>query len=115
MAVIEVESEPIELPIEQAVPCGLVMNELVTNSLKHGGGADGNPEICVRVGAVDGGFYFQVSDRGPGMKSFPEGRSSFGKTLIEAVARQLRATVEVSSDSGTCVRVTVPGLALLGR
>ena len=67
-AMLEFGVERVDAAIDTAVLCGLVVNEIVTNSLKRGRSADGICSIVVGLRAHDGGFTLTVSDRG---RAFP--------------------------------------------
>jgi PAS domain S-box-containing protein len=107
-AVLSVEAVPVELPIERAVPCGLILNELLTNAFKHGRRNDGTCAVHVVVERTTDGFSFSVADEGPGLSSEPARRGSMGQTLIKALVRQLRATRTITVVGGTRIRIDVP-------
>jgi PAS domain S-box-containing protein len=111
-ATFELEAQPVELPIDRAVPCGLIVNELVTNALKHGRSDDGRCRLRIRVEPSAGGFAFEVADSGPGVAARPaaprSGAPSIGQKLIQALVRQLRAKLTTTHEGGTRVRVEVP-------
>ena len=98
---------------DRAIALSIIVNELVTNSLKHAfsDGASG----CVRVsGKVNGGgLELTVSDNGDGIKpARSRTRVGLGTKLVETYIRQLGATYDVdSSDGGTSHRILVPGIA----
>jgi PAS domain S-box-containing protein len=102
-AAIAYEVEPIEVPIDQAVPCGLVLNELLTNAIKHGRSPDGSCALRVVLRREPDAVVLAVSDRGPGFPSGPQHSGSLGMQLIRALSRQLGARVEVSREGGACV------------
>ncbi len=98
---------PVEIPIERAVPAGLILNELVTNAFKYGSRPDGSCYVRVDVEPLEDGFAFTVSDQGKGLGA-PEGRKvSMGTTLILALVRQLRARRIVGEGPGTSIRIEV--------
>ncbi|NBF41358.1 MAG: hypothetical protein GVY14_13175 [Spirochaetes bacterium] len=101
-----VECEPIALEIERAVPCGLIVNELVTNSLQHAFvGTDGG---AIRVRMLQRGrtYTLEVADSGDGMPQ--EVQKSLGMTLVEMLAEQIGGEIEVGAGSGTRITVTFP-------
>ena len=103
--------EGMELGIDLALPVGLLLNELVSNSLKHAFPDQREGEIRVELGpAPDGSLVLRVSDTGIGL---PPGMGSgdpaaLGLELVRAVSGQLGATLRVTSRDGTAVEVTVP-------
>ena len=109
-ATITYEVEPIEVPIDQAVPCGLVLNELITNAIKHGRSADGTCSLRVVLRRAPDAVVLAVSDRGPGFPSGPQNTGSLGMQLIRALSRQLGARVELGRDGGACVTLRMTRL-----
>jgi two-component sensor histidine kinase len=110
--------DPIELPIDRAVPLGLIANELLTNALKHAFPPSwiGEPRISAITTMSPGGMTsFAVEDNGTG---FPESgdveesdehcKEGLGLQLVHILSTQLDATVscgEPDSGSGTRWRI----------
>jgi len=100
---IEVEAEPLPLDIDRATLCGLVVNELVSNSFKHGfpDGRRGRIEVRLeRYG--DAAMRVSVQDDGVGWaEGFdPAASSSLGLQLVHILSRQLRGQLYLSGDGG---------------
>ena len=102
------------LPIDRAVTCNLLLNELLSNALKHAfpHGEGGT----IRIGMCEeGGRYdLRVTDNGVGMpKDYEVGKSkSFGLQLVDLLASQLGGTVDIKSDAGgTTVHVNFARMA----
>jgi two-component sensor histidine kinase/HAMP domain-containing protein len=102
---LSLDLEPISLSVNEAVPCGLILNELVCNSLKHAfdGREDGEMAVLLQHGVKEGQVRLCVRDNGTG---FPVGLDwrqarTLGLRLVRMLAGQLRAEVEFSSTSGT--------------
>ncbi|MHC1742545.1 MAG: PAS domain S-box protein [Syntrophobacteraceae bacterium] len=94
----------IELTLEQSVPCGLVMNELVTNALKHGFPDGRSGAIVVDlVPGDDGTLCLSVSDDGVGMAHDcdPLQASTLGMKLVSRLAGQLKGELSIESAAGT--------------
>ena len=105
----EFDLERVELSIDQAVPCGLILNELITNALKYGRDAAGQARLCIAVHPQGSGFEVAVTDGGPGMAQKPAPGGSLGYRLIDTLARQLRGKVSVTpTHPGTRVALLVP-------
>jgi PAS domain S-box-containing protein len=92
--------EPVEVTVEQAIPCGLVINELVTNALKSGRDAEGRCTLHLGVRRDGEHVVIEVRDRGPGFPEGPARAGSLGMTLIRTLARQLRAELGLHTDGG---------------
>ncbi len=109
---VEVE-EGVELPAERAVPLGLIVNEAVTNALKHAF-PDGRPgTVRVRLQRPEGGtLQLEVSNDGIGPQATRvEGQGAVaggGTRLIGALARQLGGSAEWRGPPGTTVVVAFP-------
>jgi PAS domain S-box-containing protein len=101
--------EPIVISAEKAAPVALMVNELVTNALKHAFKEKPDGTMAGRIGIKmsqpDGHFNIEVSDDGVGMAD-ASGEASFGMRLIKSLARQLRADIEWR-DAGPGTRVVI--------
>lgn len=96
------DTEALVVGIDQAMPCGLIVNELVSNSLKHGfpDGASGRIRLEVRRGTGNE-VAVRVSDTGVGLSAAtPGAEPSMGLQLVNDLVRQLRGRIEVSSGPG---------------
>ncbi|HQQ70230.1 MAG TPA: histidine kinase dimerization/phosphoacceptor domain -containing protein [Alicycliphilus sp.] len=104
--------EPVLLSIDMAVPCGLILNELVTNSLKHGlaNGRQGRLRVTLRRTAP-GFFALEVADDGRGLPPDFDllGGTSLGKRLIRSLVKQIDGGVQfLPAHPGTRVVLTLP-------
>lgn len=101
--------EPIHLPVTTAVPCGLILNELVSNAFKHAfkGRDSGKVIITLRVNDQDKA-QLTVRDDGIGLPSEKDWRqtTTLGLRLVQMLAEQVRAAVDVRSDAGTEFLIT---------
>ncbi len=105
---LQVAVESLAFDVDTVIPCALIINELVSNSLKHAfaGGfrPEGGPEIRIGLRRQDGGRYLlTVGDNGVGL---PEGFGiqscqSLGLKLVGALARQLKGDLRVGGGGGT--------------
>ncbi|MHB8890317.1 MAG: sensor histidine kinase, partial [Acidobacteriaceae bacterium] len=96
--------EPVPLSVNAAVPCGLILNELVSNALKHAFGERAGGEVAVSLrGTTEGQVCLHVRDNGSGLPAGLDWRhaDSLGLYLVQVLARQLHATVEVIGEGGT--------------
>jgi PAS domain S-box-containing protein len=106
--------EPVELSIEQAVPFGLILNEMMTNALKHAFPDGRGGEVHLALQRRDGGCVLRVADDGvgPGTASAGEGQTTLGLRLVQLLARQVRGEFELlARKPGTEARLTVASLA----
>ena len=94
--------DPIELSIEESMPCGLIINEVVSNSIEHAFPNGRNGEIYIEMKQLKNGIKLKIADNGIGISSNykPEDQNTFGYLLIYTLAAQLEAEVEVSISNG---------------
>jgi PAS domain S-box-containing protein len=108
-----VEVEDVHLAIDEAIPCGLIVNELVSNALKHAFPNGVKGEIAVRCrSGKDGWVKVTVSDTGIGLPAgFDiENTESLGLQLVTMLVKQLRGSMRlVTENGGTAVMVSFPG------
>lgn len=105
---VEVDAEHITIPIDRAVPAGLVVNELVTNALKYAfDNAGGHIRVHFRIISNRSEACVSVEDNGRGMQLPP--MKGLGLTLIEGFARQIQGRVEYAKvDVGSKVILCFP-------
>ena len=101
---IQVDVAAIDVPTDMAVPLALIVNELVTNVIKH----VGPPCRIVVQGGPQGTLTLSVSDTGQGPPE-KQARSGLGSRIVEAFATQLGARMETSRHpGGYTVSLTIP-------
>lgn len=106
---LETSLDPVIVAERQVVPLGLIVNEFVTNSLKHAFGAAGG-RIGVELTAVDGGgVRLTLWDNGGGMP--PQRGDGMGLRLIAGLARQINGDAAWDAGPGTRLVVTFPAEA----
>ncbi len=108
------ELEPVQLNIELAVPFGLILNEMMTNALKHAfpGGRGGEVQLVLNR-LADGGCVLRIIDDGvgPGSVVGSDSQGTLGLRLVRLLARQVRGEFELLARSpGTEARLTVHSL-----
>jgi two-component sensor histidine kinase len=110
---IQSEADEILLDIDRAIPCGLIVNELVSNALKHAFPLQDHQvgEIHISMHSVpgqDGQIELVVCDNGVGLPVDVEvaEAKTLGLTMVNLLSRQLRAELEVHRNQGTSVRIT---------
>ena len=99
--------DEIELDVDTAIPLGLIVNELVTNALKHAFPKDRKGRVDMSFRKVDDNtLRLEVSDNGIGIHRIlekKEERGGFGTKLIGLLVQQLDARMERRTDQGTSV------------
>ena len=96
--------DALPLTLDKAIPMGLIINELVSNSLKYAFPDGGTGQIHISLKAVgEDAFALVVSDNGIGLPADVEPKSprTLGLRLVYTLAQQLRAKVELVREGGT--------------
>jgi PAS domain S-box-containing protein len=109
------ELEPVLLGLNQAIPCGLVLNELLTNSLKYAFPDDRAGEIVVSLSCGDDEqVRLCVADNGVGLPAEFDWRTSnsLGLKIMNILGRQLDGSVEREPGDGAVFSLTFPRTAL---
>ncbi len=99
---LKIKVENIYLDIEKAIPCGLIVNELISNIFKHA--FKGREEGLVSLNFSKREKYeLSVQDNGVGMPSDLDmtNNNTLGLKLVDALVSQLHGTVEINRDNGT--------------
>jgi PAS domain S-box-containing protein len=93
------QADPAELGNDIAMPLALILNELLTNAVKHGCGAGGSNVVGVALRQSDGkdGFVLSVEDGGPGFELQAVKAQSSGLKLVQLLARQLHGEFQATS------------------
>ena len=104
-----VKADQVSLGIDLAIPCGLIVNELVSNSLKHAfkNRDDGRVVVCIRR-PDDEKVVISVADNGLGFPAEVDFRtvSSMGMTLILALTDQIGGTIALDRNNGTTFTIS---------
>jgi two-component sensor histidine kinase len=102
---------PVKVDLDQAIPCGLIVNEMLTNSLKHGftKGQAGEVRLSLRPEGEDQ-VHLEVIDDGVGLPPDFETRRgrSLGMQLIADLSRQLGGNLEIAGGPGAHFVVVFP-------
>jgi two-component sensor histidine kinase len=108
---LRLELEPIELDVESAIPCGLILNELVSNSLRHAFPDQAKGSILVRLHKNgDAHLKLTIRDSGVGLpkKTNPLESTSVGFRLIRGLLSQVDGDWSYKHRKGSEFLVTVP-------
>ncbi|RQD83749.1 PAS domain S-box protein, partial [Methanosalsum natronophilum] len=98
----------IYLDIETTVPLGLILSELITNSLKHAFRGRKKGGISIKFKYIDNKYVLEVSDDGVGMSKSDKKDSSgsIGLMVVEMLTRQLNGVLEMNGSDGTSFKLT---------
>lgn len=107
---ININVDQVSLPIDMAVPCGLIINELASNSLKYAFPSDTRGEINIMFRRDDAQYVLRVSDTGVGLPDDfdPERGKSLGMKLVRMLTGQLCGEMEHHNGMGTTFEIKFP-------
>jgi two-component sensor histidine kinase len=99
-------TEDIDLPLFYAIPCGLILNELITNSFKHAQGPEKKLKLEIDFKRVNDMLVLKVKDNGPGF-NFDQTLSSdsLGLDLVKSLAEQIDGKYTISNQNGCCFEI----------
>lgn len=102
-----IRAEAVELDIIHAIPCGLILNELITNSYKYAFADRDQGEICIGFHKLNDVYELRIADNGLGL---PEGFStrkakSLGMQLIGSLVRQIGGEIAIKNKQGACFTI----------
>jgi PAS domain S-box-containing protein len=106
---LKVDVGQVPLEIDRAIPCGLIVNELVSNALKHAFPERRQGEISIRLHCgADGRILLTVADNGTGLPPGVDFRdtSTLGLQLVNMLTKQLRGRIGMSGEQGTSWEIT---------
>ena len=99
-----VDADPVIEAIDRATPIGLIVNETITNALKHAFAGRAGGTIQVTLRRAEGKTLIRVADDGVGFNP-ANGGSGLGTHLLEMLTRQISGTLRTLQDQGTIVEV----------
>jgi two-component sensor histidine kinase len=92
--------------IDIMIPLGLIMNELIMNSLKHAFTDTKNCLILLSIICEGNKISINYSDNGKGIKDFNNNKNSLGMTLITNLVKQISGNMEIKNNSGAQFFIT---------
>jgi two-component sensor histidine kinase/ligand-binding sensor domain-containing protein/PAS domain-containing protein len=109
---IQIQADNVFLDIDRAIPCGLIINELVSNAYKHAfSDREEQGIVLIKLKQTESDYILVVKDNGVG---FPEGvdfrnTSSLGMEIVCILCQQIKATIELTYDDGAsfCIRFPI--------
>lgn len=115
--ILKKEIDRIFFDVDTAIPCGLMINELITNCLKHAFPGDLKGSVTVKLFKKDECYHLTVEDDGAG---FPEdidfqNTESLGLQLVNNLVNQLDGTIDLEGNNGTTFKVIFKELSYKKR
>jgi PAS domain S-box-containing protein len=101
--------QPLPLELDVAIPCGLIVTEMLTNSLKYAFSAETeSPQISLRLYQHNGQAHLEFGDNGVGFTDENLPGKSLGLQLISLFVKQLRGELQSSHENGLTYHITFP-------
>lgn len=105
-----VNANDVSVDIDTAVLCGMIINELVSNSLKHAFSGRREGKIFVNIRSLENKVVLIIGDNGIGMLAEidPDLVKSLGLKIVKILVKQLDATIVLDRKSGTVFTIEFP-------
>lgn len=100
---VEMQVEPIFLDIDKLIPCGLILNEIITNSIKYAFNEGQQGIISIWASLKNGICQLQLKDNGKGLPADfnPQKSKSLGLRLVDGLVKQIKGSWQVHTQEGT--------------
>ncbi len=109
---LKLDLQPLFLDLDYAIPCGLVLNELLTNALKYAFPKEhpSDKMIEIKLYQTDEKIYLEVRDNGIGLQpeDSPAGGAGLGLQLVHSLIEQIEGKIQVESKDGTRFQIVFP-------
>ncbi len=103
---LELEVPSLNLDVDTMIPLGLIINELISNSLKHAFKDRNGGKIIVRLKEEDGQLLLHIADDGGGVKDQIQ-TANFGQSLVRSLVRRLNGELKINTEDGYAVDLTI--------
>lgn len=98
---VQFDLEDLQLDLNTSIPCGLIINELITNSFKYGRSNDKPLIIQIELKQRAEHMYLRIKDNGPGIsEELLNSAKSFGLELIQGLSEQINGEMKITSENG---------------
>ncbi len=108
----EIEADEFTLDIDRAIPIGLILNELISNSLKYAFNEKQTGILTVKLAQKGNKIELEVSDSGKGLPENFEETQSMGMRLVNSLTEQIQGVINVKSNPGTSFCISFNQLAV---
>ena len=102
---VHINSDAVHLPLTQAIPCGLLLNEVITNTFKHAFPEQKEGKVDITIQEHHDEVLLKVHDNGVGYPDEISNSSSMGMTLIETLSSQIEGTFDFYNDEGAVFEI----------
>jgi len=106
---LKMEITELLLDIKTAIPCGMILNELLTNAFKYSfpKGKDGEIKVILTE-KEDNLCELTIADNGLGIPAGSEDKGTLGLTMVKLLVEQINGTIEIKRREGTLIRIIFP-------
>lgn len=113
---LDMDLEPVNVDINTAIPCGLIINELVTNALKHAFPQNRNGTVNIKFYSKDENLILEVTDDGIGFSPDIDFKNteSLGLKLINVLTGQIDGEIDMKVNNGTEFKIIFPKVKFKG-
>jgi two-component system, sensor histidine kinase PdtaS len=108
---LKTDLQPVDVDLDRLIPIGLIVNELISNAMKHAFTETQEAQISVKLSKnAQNQIELEIADNGVGMSADidMEKSESIGMKLIRIFSQKLNSLVEISGDNGTNVKLCIP-------
>ncbi len=107
---VQIDVPDLRLDVDKAIPVGLIVNELVSNSFKYAFADQDSPAIGIKLRVEENTMKLEVRDNGCGFETTAknEMKHSFGLKMVTILVRQLKGDCKIDTQSGTTYKLTLP-------
>jgi two-component system, sensor histidine kinase PdtaS len=108
---LKTDLQPVDVDLDRLIPIGLIVNELISNAMKHAFTETQEAQISVKLSKnAQNQIELEIADNGVGMSADidMEKSESIGMKLIRIFSQKLNSLVEISGDNGTCIKLSIP-------
>lgn len=106
---LHLDIDDLNLDVDSVIPVGLIVNELISNALKHAFPGDRKGQILVSLHETDKGLKLKIKDDGIGMDNIDQSKmsQSFGYRMINTFKAQLDGEINISGEKGTEIELLI--------
>ena len=104
---VKIDAEKILLDVDSAIPLGLIINELASNSMKYAFPEHRPGSIIISLKEMMNELHLKIEDNGVGIDESKKTAHSFGLKMVNSLMRKLKAEMKIVSNAGTSVELII--------
>ncbi len=106
---VNLDVDPINLDVDSAIPLGLILNELVSNTFKYAFTESKEKQLSIAIKKASDAIHLKIADNGVGLpEDFdPKQSKSFGLKLVQTLAHKLDAEMTIANSNGTMIDMEI--------